>query len=74
MPCSVLQLLVLGKLHDVPIVHPNDVSKVNLYRSIAFNNAIPITFRMREMFSLPQASSAPENLNGYWLDCKQTRE
>ena len=64
MPCSVLQLLVLGKVvlsklaWSVPIVHPNDVRKVNLYKSIAANNVIPVSFRMRqcETFSLPQAT------------------
>ena len=40
-----------------PIVQPNDVRKVNLYKSIAANNGIPVSFRMRqcETFSLPQA-------------------
>ena len=31
---------------SVPIVQPNDVRKVNLYKSIAANNAIPVLFRM----------------------------
>ena len=55
----------------VPILQQNDVRKVNLYKSIAVNNVIPVSFRMRrcETFSLPQArstvwrlgvSSAPE--------------
>ena len=64
--------VVLSKLACyVPIVQPNDVRKVNLYKSIAANNVIPVSFRMRqcETFSLPQArstvwrlgvSSAPE--------------
>ena len=64
--------VVLSKLAwSVPIVQPNDVRKVNLYKSIASNNVIPVSFRMRqcETFSLPQArstvwglgvSSAPE--------------
>ena len=64
--------VVLSKLAwSVPIVQPNDVRKVNLYKSIASNNVIPVSFRMRqcESFSLPQArstvwrlrvSSAPE--------------
>ena len=77
MQCNVLQLLVLGKVvlsklaWSVPIVQPNDVRKVNIYKSIASNNVIPISFRIRqcETFSLPQArstvwrlciSSAPE--------------
>ena len=56
---------------SVPIVQPNDVRKVNLYKSTAANNVIPVSFRMRqcETFSPPQArstvwrlgiSSAPE--------------
>ena len=65
--------VVLSKLAwSVPIVQPNDVCKVNLYKSIASNNIIPVSFRMRqcETFSLPQARStvwrlgvisAPEN-------------
>ena len=64
--------VVLSKLAwSVPIVQPNEVRKVNLYKSIAANNVIPVSFRMRqcEKFSLPQArasawrlgvSSAPE--------------
>ena len=64
--------VVLSKLAwSVPIVQPNDVRKVNLYKSIAANNVIPVSYRMRqcETFSLPQArstvwrlgvSSAPE--------------
>ena len=64
---------VLPKLGwSVPFAQPNDVRKVNLYKSIAANNVIPVSFRMRqcETFSLPQArstvwwlgvSSAPEN-------------
>ena len=59
--------VVLSKLAwSVPIVQPNDV------KSIASNNVIPVSFRMRqcETFSLPQArstvwrlgvSSAPKN-------------
>ena len=41
------------------IVQPNDVCKVNLYKSIAENNVIPVSFRMRqcETFSLPQPRS-----------------
>ena len=43
----------------VPIVQPNDVRKVNLYKSIASNNVIPVSFRMRqcESFTVPQATS-----------------
>ena len=38
---------------SVPIVQPNDVRKVNLYKSIASNNIIPVSFRLRhcETFS-----------------------
>ena len=52
--------VVLSKLTwSVPIVQPNDVRKVNLYKSIASNNAIPVSFRMRqcETFTVPQAST-----------------
>ena len=52
--------VVLSKLvWSVPIVQPNDVRKVNLYKCIAANNVIPVSFRMRqcETFSLPQAGS-----------------
>ena len=64
--------VVLSKLAwSIPIVQPNDVRKVNLYKSIAAINVIPVSFRMRqcETFSLLQArstvwrlcvSSAPE--------------
>ena len=43
----------------VPIVQSNDVLKVNLRRSIAANNTIPVAFRRRqcETFTLPQARS-----------------
>ena len=61
---------------SVPIVQPNDVRKVNLYKSIVSNNVIPVSFRMRqcETFSVPQArstvwrlgvSSTPEKLR--WI-------
>ena len=53
--------VVLSKLAwVVPIVQPNDsVLKVNLYKSIAANNTIPVVFRRRqcEAFTLPQARS-----------------
>ena len=45
---------------SVPIVQPNDVGKVNIYKSIASNNVIPVSFRMRqcETFSvLPTRST-----------------
>ena len=76
--------VVLCKLvWPVPIVQPNDVCKVNLYKSIAENNVMPVSFRMRpcETFSLPQTRSTVwqlvlvlhgEKLDGYWLDCKWT--
>ena len=53
--------VVLSKLAwSIPIVQPNDVRKVNLYKSIASNNVISISFRMRncETYSLPQARSS----------------
>ena len=65
--------VVLSKLAwSVPVVQANDVRRVNLYKSIASNNGIPVSFRMRqrETFTVPQAtstvwrlgvSSAPEN-------------
>ena len=51
--------VVLSKIAwSVPIVQPNDVRRVNLYKSIASNNVIPV-FRMRqcETFTVPQATS-----------------
>ena len=44
---------------SVPIVQPNDVRKVNLYKSIASNTVIPVSFRMRQCdtFTVPQATS-----------------
>ena len=57
---------------SVPIIQPNDVRNVNLYKSIASNNVIPVSFPMRqcETFSVPAGtkstvwrlgvSSAPE--------------
>ena len=53
--------VVLSKLAwVVPIGQPNDVFKVNLYKSIAANNTIPVGFRRRqcETFTLTQARSA----------------
>ena len=58
---------------SVPIVQPNDVRKVNIYKSIASNNDIPVSFLMRqcETFTVPQitstawrssVSSAPEKI------------
>ena len=64
--------VVLSKLAwVVPIVQPNDVLKVNLYKSIAANSTIHVGFQRRqcETFTLPRArstvwrlgvSSAPE--------------
>ena len=52
--------VILSKLTwSVPIVQPNDVRKVDLFKSIAANNVIPVSFRMRqcETFSLPRARS-----------------
>ena len=77
--------VVLSKLAwSVPIVQPNDERKVSLYKSIAANNVIPVSFRMRqcETFSLPQARftvwrlgvrSASEKSRWVLLDCKRTR-
>ena len=76
--------VVLSKLAwSVPIVQPNDVRKVNLYKSIASNNVISVSFRMRqcETFTVSQAtstvwrlgvSSAPEKRR-WVLDCKRKR-
>ena len=64
--------VALSKLaSSVPIVQPNDIRNLNLYKSIASNNVIPVSFRMCqcETFSLSHArstkwrlgvSSAPE--------------
>ena len=57
-----LLVLMLGKSKlgwSVPIVQPNDVRNVNLYKIIVANNAIPVSFLMRqcETFSLPQGRS-----------------
>ena len=52
--------VVLSKLAwVVPIVQPNDVLKVNLYKSIATNNIIHVGFwrRQCETFTLPQGRS-----------------
>ena len=48
----------------VPIVQPNDVIKVNLYKSITANNTIPVGFLRRqcETFTLPQARSTVSRL------------
>ena len=51
--------VVLSKLAwSVPVVQPNDVRRVNLYKNIASNNVIPVSFRMRqcEKFTVPQAT------------------
>ena len=51
---------ILSKLAwSVPVVQPNDVRKVNLYKSIASNNIIPVSFLMRqcETFTVHQAIS-----------------
>ena len=52
--------VVLSKLAwYVPNVQPNDVRKVNLYKSIASNNVIPVSFRIRqcESITVPQTTS-----------------
>ena len=49
--------VVLSKLAwVVPIVQPNDVLKVNLYKNIATNSTITVGSRMRQCvtFTLPQ--------------------
>ena len=77
--------MVLSKLAwVVPIVQPNDVLKVNLYKCIAANNTIPVGFRRRQCdtFTLPQArstvwrlavSSAPEKatMSTGWIANRQ---
>ena len=59
---------------SVRIVQPNDVRILNLYKSIATNNFIPVSFRMRqcETFGLVLVLHR-KTLDGYWSDCKQTR-
>ena len=52
--------VVLSKLAwSVPIVQPTDLRELYLYKSMAANNVIPVSFRMRqcETFTLPQARS-----------------
>ena len=43
----------------MPVVQSNDVRKINLYKSIASNNVIPVSFCMHqcETFTVPQATS-----------------
>ena len=42
--------VVLSKLAwSVPIVQPNDVRKVNLYKSNSSNTVIPVSFHMRSI-------------------------
>ena len=68
--------VVMSKLAwVVPIVQPNGVLKVNLYKSIAANNTIHVGFRRRqcETFTLPQARSTVWRLNGCWMVCRQAR-
>ena len=52
--------VVLSKLAwSVPIVQPTDLRELYIHKSIASNNVIPVSFRMRqcETFTLPQARS-----------------
>ena len=52
--------VVLSKIAwSVPIVEPNDVKRVKMYKSIASNAVIPVSFRLRqcETFSVPQTTS-----------------
>ena len=79
--------VVLTKLAwVVPIVQPNDVLKVNLYKSIAANNTLPVGSRRRlcEKFTLPESrstvwrlgvSSAPEKATMCvgWIANRQER-
>ena len=58
--CAGAEKVVLSKLAwVVPIVQPKGVLKLNLYKSIAANNTIPVGMRLRqfETFTLPQARS-----------------
>ena len=71
--------VILSRLAlSVPVVQPNDVRRINLYKSITSNNVIPVSFRARqcETFTVPQAtstvwrlgvSSAPENPQWVWI-------
>ena len=56
--------VVLSKIAwSVPIIEPNDVKRVEMYKSIASNAVIPVSFRVTqcETFSVPQmTSTAPE--------------
>ena len=45
---------------SVPIVQPNDMCKVNLYKSIASNNAILVSFRIHQCVWRLGVSSASE--------------
>ena len=77
--------MVLSKLAwAVPIVQPNDVLKLNLYKSIAANSTIPVGFRMRQCETFTYLKQDPPSgdwavalhrkiHDAYWLDCKQAR-
>ena len=74
--------VVLSKLAwVVPIIQPNDVLKVNLYKSIAANITIPVGFRRRQCETFTQEPPSGDWVlalhrkihDGYWLDCKQAR-
>ena len=61
----------------VPIVQPNDVLKLYLYKSIAANNNIAVGFRRRSLYLKQHPPSGDWALalhqkshGGYWLDCK----
>ena len=45
---------------SVPIVEPNDVKRVEMYKSFASNAVVPVSFRVRqyETFSVPQTTAA----------------
>ena len=52
--------VVLSKIAwSVPIVEPNDAKQVEMYKRIASNAVIPVSFRVRqcETFSVPQTTS-----------------
>ena len=58
-PAGVGKVILTKLAWSVPVVQPNDVRRVNLYKSVASNNVIPVSFRMRqcETFTAPQATS-----------------
>ena len=74
--------VVLSKLAwVVPIFHPSDVLKINLYKSIAENSTIPVGFRRRQCETFEQDAPSGDwvlvlhqkSHDEYWLDCKHSR-